>query len=105
MNQPCIVLACFTPLPGKLEEVLEVLKGITPVVHQEEGCELYALHTEVEGKVFFIEKWTTRALWKQHSGAESVATLRAGLTNLLAQDAEVWEMYGEDIGHKGKAAL
>ena len=63
MSQPCVVIATFTPHPEHYQAVKELLQGIAPEVHDEEGCELYSLHEEVEGALVLIEKWTTRELW------------------------------------------
>ena len=79
MPQPCIVIASFQPLPGKTHELIALIESVIPQVHQEEGCELYALHQEVSGKLVMIEKWTTQAHWHVHNNAPSVAAIQAGL--------------------------
>src|SRR5210317_458014 len=64
MNTACVVIATFTPKPDRYDEVKRVLLEVSPEVHQEEGCELYALHEEVDGTLVLIEKWTTREPWR-----------------------------------------
>lgn len=86
MTTPCIVIATFTPTPEHYEEVMEVLL--------EEGCELYALHEEVEGRLVLVEKWTTRDLWRTHLSLDTVARIQKGIEGLLQCDVEVREMYG-----------
>ncbi|MEL0149494.1 MAG: putative quinol monooxygenase [Pontimonas sp.] len=94
MDNPCIVIATFTPLPGRYDAVKAVLQDAIPAVHREEGCELYALHEEVEGTLVLVEKWATRELWQAHLELEPVARIQSGLEGLLARDVEVREMYG-----------
>lgn len=94
MNQPCIVIATFTPLPEHYDEVKRVLMGAIPDVHLEEGCELYALHEEVEGRLVMIEKWSSRELWQRHGELEPVARIRAGIEGRLREELDVQEMYG-----------
>ena len=71
-----------------------MLLEVTPDVHQEEGCELYALHEEVGGSLVFIEKWTSRELWVAHGELETVARIHRGVEGLLQSDVDVLEMYG-----------
>jgi quinol monooxygenase YgiN len=94
MSRPCIVTATFTPKPEHYDEVKRVLLEVTPDVHQEEGCELYALHEEVGGSLVFIEKWTSRELWVAHGELETVARIHRGVEGLLQSDVDVLEMYG-----------
>jgi quinol monooxygenase YgiN len=98
MVNPCVVIALFTPAEGQYEKVREVLLAITPEVHAEEGCELYALHEEVGGRLVFLEKWTTRELWQEHLARPSVSELSAQLAGLLAIPVDIWEMYGVAAG-------
>ena len=76
-----------------------------PQVHQEEGCELYALHQEVSGKLVMIEKWTTQAHWHVHNNAPSVAAIQAGLPGLIEGEIVVQEMYGNEVGDATKDRL
>lgn len=94
MSKPCIVIATFTPKPGHYDEVKRVLLEVTPDIHKEEGCDLYALHDEVNGSLVLIEKWTTRELWIAHVSMDTVTRLRKGVDGLLVGDIDVREMYG-----------
>jgi quinol monooxygenase YgiN len=94
MNTACVVIATFTPKPDRYDEVKRVLLEVSPVVHQEEGCELYALHEEVDGTLVLIEKWTTRELWQAHLALDTVTRIQKGVEGLMEGDVEVREMYG-----------
>ena len=56
MTQPCIILATLKPAAGKKEAVLALFEKVMPAVHEEEGCELYALYEDVDGALHMIEK-------------------------------------------------
>jgi quinol monooxygenase YgiN len=94
MNTACVVIATFTPKPDHYDEVKRVLLEVSPEVHQEKGCELYALQEEVEGTLVLIEKWTTRELWQAHLALDSVTRIQKGVEGLLEGEVEVREMYG-----------
>lgn len=105
MTTPCIVIATFTPTPEHYEEVMRVLLEVSPEVHLEEGCELYALHEEVGGALIFIEKWTSRDLWHQHGRSNTVARIKGEVEGLLSKDIEVREMYGVESSEKFPGSL
>ena len=64
-----VVVATITPKPEHRDEVIAAMKKTVPLVHDEDGCELYALHTDDE-QLVMIERWTSREALKTH-GAES----------------------------------
>lgn len=105
MSQPCVVIAIITPHPDHYDRAIEVLRGVIPAVHGEQGCELYALHEATDGRLVFVEKWTTREDWQTHMGLPTVAAIKAGLDGLLAADTDVIEAYGLDIGDPTKGLL
>lgn len=105
MKAACIVIATFTPQPGHFEAVRDVLLHAIPLVHQEDGCELYALHEDVDNRLVLIEKWTTREAWRVHLGLPAVATLKANLEGLLVGDVEVSEMYNTPSGTPEQGTL
>jgi quinol monooxygenase YgiN len=105
MSEPCIVIATFHPHPGQGDAVRAALEAVIPDVHEEPGCELYALHEETEGRLVLIEKWTTRELWQEHLTLEPVRRSRASLEGLLESATEVLEMYGVPAGGSDQGEL
>lgn len=105
MSKPCIVIAIFTPKPGESESVRQVLSDTIALVHTEDGCELYALHEDVDGRFVLIEKWTTREAWRVHVGLPGVAKLHHDLASLLEREVEVLEMYGHGVGTPEQGTL
>ncbi|EUA54568.1 antibiotic biosynthesis monooxygenase family protein [Mycobacterium xenopi 4042] len=57
-SMPVVVVATFTVKPESVDTVREVLKRGVNDVHDEPGCQLYALHES--GNTFvFVEQWPT----------------------------------------------
>lgn len=105
MPETCVVIATFHPHPGKRDAVRAALEAVIPDVHEEPGCELYALHEETEGHLVLIEKWTTRELWQEHLTLEPVKRLRGSLEGLLESETQVLEMYGVPAGSSDRGEL
>lgn len=105
MSSPCIVIAIFQPKPQHLEQVRSALKEIMPEVHQEPGCELYALHEGVEGSLVFIEKWANRENWMKHNNFHTVARIKQAVDGLLDKPIDVHELYGVEPGTSYPTAL
>ena len=84
-----IVVAGVYPKPGRLQEVIGVYAPIVPLVHQEPGCELFALYTD--GETFFlVEKWATPADLQAHAAGPAYAQIRAGISDLVDHAPDVW---------------
>ena len=105
MPESCVVIATFHPHPGKRDAVRAALEAVIPDVHEEPGCELYALHEETEGRLILIEKWTTRELWQEHLTLEPVKRSRASLEGLLESATEVVEMSAIPVGGSQRGEL
>jgi quinol monooxygenase YgiN len=84
-----IVVARVYPKPGRLHEVIDIYAGIVPLVHQEPGCELFALHTDGE-TVLVVEKWAAPADLQGHADGATYAQIRAGISDLVDHPADVW---------------
>src|SRR3954451_18652179 len=68
----------ITPVPGEEVAVREAVLNSIPQVHEEPGCELYALH-EGDGEFVIVERWASPEALKVHSTAEPLARPGAGL--------------------------
>jgi quinol monooxygenase YgiN len=89
MPTPVVVTAYFHPAPGQHDQVVEALRPAIAAVHDEPGCELYAIHDAPDGTIVMIEKWTTVRELDEHGSAETVRALNAALEGLLASPTEV----------------
>jgi len=98
MSERCVVVALIRPLEGKNTEVRQHLEAVIPAVHQESGCEFYALHESTDGTFIFVEAWDSRQQWVDHVEGPTVAEINSRLEGLLAFPAEVHETYGVPAG-------
>ena len=105
MTEVCTVIAIFTPKPEHLDEIKALLSRISPLVHEEAGCDFYALHQDVEGRLIFVEAWATRQLWIEHMEEPTVKEILADVEGKLVKDVEVFELYNLPTGLTGKGVL
>ena len=70
-----VVVAHIRPLPEHLDAVREAFLEILPAVHEEPGCELYALH-EADGVLVMVEKWESQEALDVHMTAPALAGAR-----------------------------
>jgi quinol monooxygenase YgiN len=99
-----IVVARVYPKPGRLQQVIDVYAPIVPLVHQEPGCELFALHTDGE-TVFVVEKWATPADLRGHAEGPAYAQIRAGISDLVDHAADVWVLDNLPFGEAAKGTI
>ena len=99
-----VVTATIHPAEGRLAEVLEVFAGLVAEVHQEPGCELYALHVH-GGDIVVVEKWTDAELLRRHSEGAALVRLNQELDGLLAAPADVLPLTPHPAGDPAKGAL
>jgi|UniRef100_UPI0040488819 quinol monooxygenase YgiN len=101
----CNVVAIFTPKPEHRDEIRSLLLRITPIVHDEPGCELYAMHEDVEGRFIYVETWTTRDDWTDHVDRQTVKDILTGVEGKLIGEIQVFEMHNLSTGSSGKGSL
>lgn len=107
MNTAAVVnvLAVFVPKPDHRDEVLTALETAIPLVHDEDGCELYAITEAADGRIIMIEKWSSAAALDAHSSGEPVVALRAALDGHLESPVDVTVLTPLPIGNPSKGAL
>jgi quinol monooxygenase YgiN len=71
---PVVVVATFNVKPESVDAVREAATRAIAAVHQEPGCDLYALH-EGENSFVFVEQWADADALKTHSTAPAVTGL------------------------------
>ncbi len=52
-----VVTAVFHPVAGRTADLVAALRASIPAVHEEQGCQLYAIHDAEDGTITMIEKW------------------------------------------------
>jgi quinol monooxygenase YgiN len=99
-----IVVATITPAEGQFQAVLDAFTTIIPAVHQEDGCELYAAHTD--GKVIImVERWASPEALKVHADGENLVKLGAVIDDLLAKPTVVKALENVPAGEPGKGTI
>lgn len=105
MSQPVVVTVVFTPAEGKRPELVAALSRAIPEVHEEQGCELYAIHDAPDGTVVMLEKWTSAELLDAHAAGEPVQRLDASIVGLVAEPPLVTRIAPLPVGDPRKGAL
>ena len=102
---PVIVTAVFVPAPGRRDELVRRLEPAIREVHEEEGCELYAIHDAPDGSIVMIEKWTSEDLLDAHSQGEPVERLSAAIADVIASPVVVTRLRPIPAGTPEQGAL
>jgi quinol monooxygenase YgiN len=99
-----VVVAIFPAAEGRLDDLRAALVEAIPAVHEEEGCELYAIHDGPDDKIWMLEKWTSVDLLDAHGSGPAVARLQELTRGLTAGDPEVIRMFPIPAGtaHQGQ---
>jgi len=85
------VVAVLTAKPGRGPDVIESFREVSPRVHVEPGCELYAAHLQQDGDtVVMVERWSTRADLDAHAEGAPLARLNELNAHLLERPYDVW---------------
>ena len=99
-----IAVARVHSKPVRLQEIIEVYAGIVPLVYQEPGCELFAVHTDGE-TVFVVEKWATPADLQGHATGPAYGQIRAGISDLVDHAPDVWVLGTLPFGPAAKGTI
>lgn len=99
-----VVLATITPKPDQVDAVREAILAAVPKVHEEPGCELYAVH-EGRGAFVLVERWESSEALQVHGTAEALTTLGAQLADKLAGAPVVTRVTAVPAGDPAKGAI
>jgi quinol monooxygenase YgiN len=99
-----IVVATVFPEPDHRDEVLAALKETVPVVHAEDGCDLYALH-EGPDRFVLIEEWASDDALAVHAGAQALADLRTRLAGKTVGDLDIQLLTAVPAGTEEQGSL
>ena len=99
-----VVVAVITPKPGEEEAVRRALLQSIPQVHDEPGCELYALH-EGRGEFVMVERWESRESLATHGTAQALTVLGAALAGRVTGPPQVRRLEAVPAGDPTKGAL
>ncbi|MGF3055892.1 putative quinol monooxygenase [Microbacterium sp. YY-01] len=100
-----VVTAIFHPVEGKKQQLIAAMRRGIEAVHEEKGCELYAIHDAEDGTVTMIEKWTTAEDLAVHADGDAVKILNADIEQYLASPVVVTKMTALPMGSESAGAL
>ncbi|NYJ06198.1 putative quinol monooxygenase [Petropleomorpha daqingensis] len=99
-----VVVATITPKPGEEDAVREAVLAAIPQVHEEPGCELYALH-EGAGEFVMVERWESAEALAVHSKAEALTRLGSALAGKVSGPPNVRTLTAVPGGDAAKGRL
>ena len=99
-----VVVATITPKPDQVDAVRDALLAAVPKVHDEPGCELYAVQ-EGTGAWVMVERWESPEALKVHGTAEALTTLGGQLADKLQSAPVVTRLTAVPAGDPVKGAV
>jgi quinol monooxygenase YgiN len=99
-----VVVAVLTPREGRLPDLLSALTEVTPEIHREAGCELYAVHSDDEVCVM-VERWASRAALAAHADGPVMQRLRTLWADSLREPFDAWVVRNVPVGDPGKGTV
>ena len=106
MSDAVTVVALIHVEEGKVPAQLETFREVSPLVHQEKGCELYAAHVAEDGQtVVMVERWRTRADLEAHLAGPAIARLGELSAGLRSAPTDMYLLDPVPLGDERKGAL
>jgi quinol monooxygenase YgiN len=99
-----VVVATIVPIPEHRDAVIAALVAAIPVVHEEDGCEFYALH-EGEDRLVMVEKWASLDALNVHGEGPALQRVGAALADKLVAPLDVQVLHAHPAGTPEKGAL
>ena len=78
-----IIVASFTPKPGRRDALRAAFLAAVPKVHAEPGCERYTVQEDEEGFVF-LERWESEEAMATHEKGAAFTEMMAAVGDDLA---------------------
>ncbi|HLS73017.1 MAG TPA: antibiotic biosynthesis monooxygenase [Actinomycetaceae bacterium] len=100
-----VVTAVFYPKAGKKQELAEAMQRGIAAVHEEPGCELYAIHDAEDGTITMLEKWTTVEDLDVHGAGDPVKILNEDIADLIEKPTLVTRMTAIPAGTEAQGLL
>ncbi len=100
------VVAVLQAIPGRGKDVIEAFRQVSPLVHEEPGCELYATHLEQGGDtVVMVERWASQEDLDRHTTGPALVRLGGLIGDLLAKPFDVWLLDPVAMGDERKGVV
>jgi len=101
---PVVIVATIVPIAEHREAVIAALRAAVGHVHDEPGCELYALH-EAADRLVLIEKWESPEALAVHREGAALATLGGALRGKVTGAPDVVLLQAVPAGEVAKGQL
>ncbi|WP_199253474.1 putative quinol monooxygenase [Mycolicibacterium mengxianglii] len=101
---PVVVVATLPIKPGSADAVREACTRAIAAVHNEPGCDLYALH-EGENVFVFVEQWADDDALKTHSAAPAVTAMFGEIGEHLDGAPDIRIVQAVPAGDPAKGSL
>lgn len=105
MNHPIVVTAVFKARPNEHDNLVGALQSTIPLVHEEDGCELYAIHDAPDGSIIMIEKWTSEDALQAHAEGTAVESLNTAIEPYLSTPVVVTKLVPIPAGDAERGLL
>ena len=99
-----VIVASFSPKPGRRDALRAAFLAAVPKVHAEPGCERYTVQEDEEGFVF-VERWASEEALAAHEKAEAFTTMMAAVGDDLAGPPGVRILSPRPAGDPAKGEL
>ncbi len=99
-----VVVANLIPAEGQMDAVEAILTSVVPAVHEEDGCELYALH-RADDRFVFVERWRDADALAVHGAGATIKAMRERLAGLLVPGPAMMVLDAVPAGDPVKGAL
>jgi len=99
-----IVIAGVHPESGRLQDVLDVYRETAPLIHEEHGCELFAVHTD-GASVFIVERWSTLEDLKAHGRGPVFARIKDVIAGAVQRPSEIRVVENVPLGVPAKGTI
>lgn len=101
---PVVIVATIVPIAEHRDAVMAAVQAAAAQVHDEPGCELYALH-EAPDRLVLVEKWASPEALSAHRGGAALATLGGALRGKVAAAPDVVVLRPAPAGDAAKGQL
>src|ERR1700677_2919444 len=101
-----VIVPPLFPPPEYRDEVIAAIEKVQEKVHaSDDDCLLYALHEGRDGRLVFVEKYTSMEAVGAHSKSPELAELVTALDGKLAQPMDVQLLTPHPAGSADKGVL
>jgi quinol monooxygenase YgiN len=103
-NSPIYVVATLTAKPGLGPRLIEAFRVVSPLVHAEPGCGLYAANVDGD-TVVMIEAWGSQEDLTAHANGAASKRLNELIADVVAGPTEIRVLQNVPLGDPAKGTI